>query len=46
MRRCAEGVILGEQANERTVTTMDLRGYLVIAFATHGLVPGDLAGLT
>jgi hypothetical protein len=25
---------------------MDLRGYRVIAFATHGLVPGDLAGLT
>ena len=25
---------------------LDLTGYRVIAFATHGLVPGDLAGLT
>jgi CHAT domain-containing protein len=39
-------VFLGERANEQTVKTLDLSGYRVIAFATHGLVPGDLDGLT
>ena len=39
-------VFLGERANEDTVKTMDLSGYKVVAFATHGLVPGDLDGLT
>ena len=38
-------VFTGAQANEKTVKTMDLSGYRVIAFATHGLVPGDLDGL-
>src|SRR5262249_27576276 len=33
-------------ANEQTVKTHDLARYRVIAFATHGLVPGDLTGLT
>jgi len=39
-------VFLGARANEQTVKTLDLAGYRVVAFATHGLVPGDLDGLT
>jgi len=42
----ARDVFLRERANEQTVRTLDLRAYRVIAFATHGLVPGDLDGLT
>jgi len=42
----AREVFLGAEANERRVKTMNLAGYRVIAFATHGLVPGDLDGLT
>ena len=41
-----QDVFLGKQANEGTVKSMDLSGYKVLAFATHGLVPGDLNGLT
>ncbi len=37
---------LGKQANERVVKTVDLSGFKVLAFATHGLVPGELDGLT
>ena len=37
---------LGKDANEATVKTMDLSGFKVLAFATHGLVPGELNGLT
>jgi CHAT domain-containing protein/tetratricopeptide (TPR) repeat protein len=36
---------LGKDANERTVKGLDLSKYRVIAFATHGLLPGDLDGL-
>jgi CHAT domain-containing protein len=39
-------VFLGAQANEKTVRTMKLSGYRVVVFATHGLIPGDLEGLT
>lgn len=42
----AKDVFLGENANERTVKNMDLARYRVIAFATHGLAPGSLDGLT
>jgi CHAT domain-containing protein len=38
-------VFTGAQANEQQVKTMDLSRYRVIAFATHGLAPGDLDGL-
>ncbi len=38
-------VKLGVKANEDTIGKEDLRKYRVIAFATHGLIPGDLAGL-
>ena len=41
-----EDVFLGERASEGAVKTMDLSGYKVLSFATHGLVPGDLNGLT
>ena len=37
---------LGKQANEKVVKTTDLSGFKVLAFATHGLVPGELNGLT
>lgn len=37
---------LGKDANEQKVKTMDLSGFKIIAFATHGLVPGELDGLT
>ena len=37
---------LGTDANEKKVKTMDLSGFKVLAFATHGLVPGELNGLT
>jgi len=35
-------VILGAQATEKRVRSMDLSRYRVIAFATHGLLPGEL----
>jgi CHAT domain-containing protein len=38
-------VYTGIRANEQQVKTMDLSDYKVIAFATHGLAPGDLNGL-
>jgi CHAT domain-containing protein len=42
----AEAVFLGKQANETAVKTIDLSRYRIVAFATHGLLPGDLDGLT
>jgi CHAT domain-containing protein len=36
---------LGKDANERKVKDTDLSRFRIIAFATHGLVPGDLNGL-
>jgi CHAT domain-containing protein/tetratricopeptide (TPR) repeat protein len=39
-------LFLGERANEQVVKTLNLARYRVIAFATHGLVPGDIEGLT
>ena len=37
---------LGKNASEGRVKTMNLSGFKVLAFATHGLVPGELNGLT
>jgi len=37
---------LGKAANEEAVKTTDLSKYRIIVFATHGLVPGELDGLT
>lgn len=36
---------LGRQASERNLKNLPLRQYRVLAFATHGLVPGELPGL-
>jgi CHAT domain-containing protein len=36
---------LGKEANETKVKSLDLSGFKVLAFATHGLVPGELNGL-
>ncbi|MEE8501503.1 MAG: CHAT domain-containing tetratricopeptide repeat protein [Kiloniellales bacterium] len=38
-------IFLGKRANEGRVKSMDLSAVKVLAFATHGLVPGDLNGL-
>ena len=38
-------VLLGLKVNEDMIRSQDLSGYKVIAFATHGLIPGDLSGL-
>ena len=37
---------LGKDANEKIVKGTDLSRFRIIAFATHGLLPGDLNGLT
>lgn len=37
---------LGKDANEKAVKQADLSGFKIVAFATHGLVPGELDGLT
>jgi CHAT domain-containing protein len=42
----ARTLFLQKAANERTVKTADLTRYRIVAFATHGLLPGDLNGLT
>jgi CHAT domain-containing protein len=42
----AKALYLGKAANEQNVETLDLARYRIVAFATHGLVPGDLDGLT
>jgi CHAT domain-containing protein len=36
---------LGKEANEDFVKKTDLSGFKIVAFATHGLVPGELFGL-
>ena len=41
----AKVVFTGPQASETRVKSMDLSRFKVVAFATHGLVPGDLNGL-
>jgi CHAT domain-containing protein len=42
----AKTLYLGKAANEQNVETMDLSRFRIVAFATHGLVPGDIDGLT
>jgi CHAT domain-containing protein len=36
---------LGKDANEKAVKSANLSGFKIVAFATHGLVPGELDGL-
>jgi CHAT domain-containing protein len=42
----AKVLSLGAAANEETVKKANLSKFRIIVFATHGLVPGDLEGLT
>jgi CHAT domain-containing protein len=42
----SKALFLGKNASEGTVKTMNLSGFRILAFATHGLVPGELNGLT
>jgi len=39
-------VFLGKAASEEQVKSMNLSGVKVLAFATHGLLPGELDGLS
>lgn len=41
----AKVLYLGKDANEKNVKVMNLSNFKIIAFATHGLVPGELDGL-
>jgi CHAT domain-containing protein len=41
----AKSLFLGKEASEKVVESLDLTRYRVVAFATHGLIPGDLDGL-
>ena len=41
-----KALYFGKAANEQNVETIDLSRFRIVAFATHGLVPGDLDGLT
>jgi CHAT domain-containing protein len=38
-------VFLGAKATEANIKATDLSRYRVVAFATHGLVPGEISGL-
>lgn len=40
-----ENIFLGAKANESNVRDSNLKNFRVVAFATHGLVAGDLDGL-
>jgi CHAT domain-containing protein len=42
----AKALYLGKDANEKNVKSLDLSHFKILAFATHGLVPGELNGLT
>jgi CHAT domain-containing protein len=42
----SKSLYLGKSANEKVVKQAKLDGYKVVAFATHGLIPGELNGLT
>jgi CHAT domain-containing protein len=42
----SKSLVLGAKANEETVKAADLSHYKILVFATHGLVPGELNGLT
>jgi len=41
-----KSLYLGERASRTNALTQDLSGYRVVAFATHGLIPGDVPGLS
>jgi len=39
-------LLLGDEATEKAIKSLDLRSFGIIAFATHGLVGNNFAGLT
>ncbi len=41
----AKDLFLGARASESNVKQVNLAGYRILAFATHGLIPGELVGL-
>ena len=41
-----KALFLGRDANEKKIKETDLTRFRIVAFATHGLVPGELNGLT
>ena len=45
LKRDVRSIYLREQATETQVKSMDLTPFNALAFATHGLVAGDLKGL-
>lgn len=42
----AKALYLGREASEKNLKSLDLSAFKVLAFATHGLLPGELRGLT
>jgi CHAT domain-containing protein len=42
----AADVFMGARANEQAIMSMPLADRKVVMFATHGLIPGDIDGLT
>ncbi|CAA7617891.1 CHAT domain-containing tetratricopeptide repeat protein [Magnetospirillum sp. SS-4] len=42
----AVDVLVGARVNEKTILSMTLSDRKVVMFATHGLIPGDIDGLT
>jgi CHAT domain-containing protein/tetratricopeptide (TPR) repeat protein len=42
----ASNLLLGEEATEAQLRELDLSDYATIAFATHGLISGEIPGLT
>jgi CHAT domain-containing protein/tetratricopeptide (TPR) repeat protein len=42
----AQDVFTGKAASEASLRTLGLDRYRIVAFATHGLIPGDLDGLS
>lgn len=41
-----ESILLGESATETTLGTLELADYRVVAFATHGILAGEIDGST
>lgn len=41
-----KSLYLGDRASRSNALTQDLSHYRVVAFATHGLIPGDVPGLS
>lgn len=46
MNASSDDIFVHERASVKRVTTMDLSDRKILMFSTHGLIPGDLNGLT